>query len=108
MQCTGAVPTPDVQPHLEAAIRSEKKLQDSGAFVDLESKSKTKWLQQCPITGLPIDSRLLKKLEAAPQVTRSTLRNTLQNALGWGNESISSTWDRQTLIMVSGISQNGM
>lgn len=91
----------DVQLHLEAAIKSDKKPQGSGAIADLEKNSKTKWLEQCPITGLPIDSRLLKKLEAAPQVTSSTLRNTLQNALGWKNEPISRTWDRKALIVVS-------
>ena len=74
----------------------------TSATADVGSEQKTdKNLKNCPITGLPINAKLLKKLKAAPQVTSSTLRNTLANALGWNSEAISSEWDRQTLIVVS-------
>jgi hypothetical protein len=65
------------------------------ATADVGSQQKTdKNLKHCPITGLPINAKLLKKLKAAPQVT-------LANALGWKSEAISSEWDRQALIVVS-------
>ncbi len=43
-------------------------------------------LTQCPITGFPIDAKLLKKLHNSVQVTKGTLINTLRNRLGWAPE----------------------
>ena len=43
-------------------------------------------LTQCPVTGFPIDAKLLKKLHNSVQVTKGTLINTLRNRLGWAPE----------------------
>ena len=64
-------------------------------------RSCASWLRHCPITGLPINDKLMKKLEAAPQVTVSTLRNALQNTLGWTPDKTSVDWDKHDLIVVS-------
>jgi len=63
-------------------------------------RSHARWLRHCPITGLPITEKLMRKLKAAPQVTVSTLRNALQNTLGWTPDEISEDWDKQALIVV--------
>ena len=41
---------------------------------------------QCPVTGLPINGKLLNKLRNSVQVTRGTLTNALRNRLGWPPE----------------------
>ena len=56
-------------------------------------------LQDCPITGLPINDKLVKKLKVSAQVTKKTLQNTLQNKLGWPAHKIQETWTKDTLIM---------
>jgi len=53
---------------------------------------------ECPITGLPINDKLVKKLKASAQVTIKTLQNTLRNKLGWPAHKIQERWTKDTLI----------
>ena len=41
---------------------------------------------ECPVTGLPINDKLLNKLRNTVQVTKGTLTNALHNRLGWPPE----------------------
>ena len=55
-------------------------------------------LTTCPITSLPIDEKLIKKLRVCANVTKTTLQNTLKNKLGWPDTKVQESWDREALI----------
>jgi len=66
---------------------------------DKKRKAEAEPILECPITSLPINDKLVKKLKASAQVTKKTLQNTLQNKLGWPAHKIQDTWTKDTLIM---------
>ena len=55
-------------------------------------------MTDCPITGLPINDKLVKKLKSSTQVTKATLANTLKSKLGWSETRVQDSWSRDTLI----------
>ena len=55
-------------------------------------------MTECPITGLPINDKLVKKLKSSTQVTKATLANTLKSKLGWSETRVQDSWSRDTLI----------
>ena len=69
-----------------------------GSMSDKKRKADGQPLQDCPITGLPINDKLVKKLKGSTMVTKKTLTNTLQNKLGWPPQKILDSWSKDTLI----------
>ena len=55
-------------------------------------------LTECPITSLPINDKLFKKLKLSSSVTKKTLQNTLTDKLGWHPNKVQESWSRDTLI----------
>ena len=55
-------------------------------------------MTECPITGLPINDKLVKKLKSSTQVTKATLANTLKSKLGWAESRVQDSWSKDTLI----------
>ena len=69
-----------------------------GARMSSKRKAEQAPLTTCPITGLPINDNLSKKLKLSSTVTKKTLQNTLTNKLGWPAHKIQDSWSRDTLI----------
>ena len=61
-------------------------------------KAEQQPLTECPITSLPINDKLFKKLKMSSSVTKKTLQNTLTNKLGWHPHKVQESWSRDTLI----------
>ncbi|EKX46377.1 hypothetical protein GUITHDRAFT_152336, partial [Guillardia theta CCMP2712] len=53
-------------------------------------------LTACPLTGLPINDKLPKKLKSSSQVNKKTILNVMTNRLGWTPRPQSDQWDDDT------------
>lgn len=65
---------------------------------DKKRKAESHTITVCPITNLPINEKLIKKLKSSQNVTEKTMSNILQHKLGWPPERIKKTWNKDTLI----------